>query len=520
MSFILTRLRLARIATILFSLCCTPTVFAQIEQLAHFQMPGEEMNQEPYKVVSAAHEGLLICRNLPSTENDQLEITQLDTTLNIGWRGMIPIEKNLRLLDTKVSNGILFLLFKSRAFNVGNFLILSVKISNGNYGRYIVKNMIPFTPTKFTLTKEAALISGYFNYRPLIVYFNFFDSQSKVLPGFFNEPGELTQVRPNEDGSIDVIVSGKNFEKKKCLWIRNYSNAGNLIKTVILTPEDKKSLLVGNTLTSPSDDQEIVIGVYGRNSEYSRGIFVAKIDPVGEYNIRYYNYSELEHFFNYMKASRQVRIKKRIERKRIKGRKLKFNYRFLVHDLIPYKDQFIMVGEAFFPHYTYNSTRTMSRYVASTRQMYNPLLMRDNMVFDGYQYTHAVVIGFDHEGNVLWDNSFQINEVKSMQLEKFVKIQPGKDQIAVHYLFENVLRTKIIKDSEVFEGKNKENLPVKSRRSRYPQDDGIKSSLENWYDNYFYTYGTEMTKTIGVSSKGVKKDNFQKVFFINKITYK
>jgi hypothetical protein len=516
MFFTLIKLKPASASLIVIWLCAIP-LLAQIEQLARYELPAEELGREPYKVVSAEHQGLLLCRNADNHEGGQLEIIRLDTALNETWRGIIPLENNLKLLYSEVKQEILFLLLKDRSAISGDFLIMSVQISNGNYGRHVVKNLIPFTATEFTLTNDAALIGGYFNYRPLVVYYNFIDRQSKVLPGFFNEPGELNQVRCNGDGSIDVIVSARNFEKKKCLWIRNYSSQGNLIKTIILTPEEKKTLLFGTILAS-SEDEQIVVGVYGRYTDYSRGIFVANINPMGEYGIQYYNYSELEHFFNYMKASRQKRIKERIERKKIKGRKVKFNYRFLVHEMIPYKDQFIMVGEAFYPHYTYN-TRSFGAFALSSRYS-TPLLKDNNMVFDGYQYTHAVVIGFNKKGKIVWDNSFQINDVKSMQLEEYVKIQPGEDQIAIHYLFENVLRTKIIKDSQVFEGKTKETPVSKSTRTRNKGDNVSKSVLENWYDNYFYAYGTQQANIPKVNSRGGITQDLQKVFFITKITYK
>src|SRR6185369_11103368 len=129
------------------------------------------------------------------------------------------------------------------------------------------------------------------------------------------------------------------------------------------------------------NDEQIVSGVYGRYSSYSRGIFVGVVNSVGEYTIRYYNFSELQRFFNYMKAGRERRIKNRIERRKVKGKKSKFNYRLLVHELVPYNNQYILIGEAFYPHYTYssNSFRTFNyapRYYGGSP------LYRDGLVFD------------------------------------------------------------------------------------------------------------------------------------------
>ncbi len=49
-------------------------------------------------------------------------------------------------------------------------------------------------------------------------------------------------------------------------------------------------------------------------------MFVANVDAQGGYAIKYYNYGDLERFFNYMKARREKRVKERIERRKIRGK--------------------------------------------------------------------------------------------------------------------------------------------------------------------------------------------------------
>src|SRR6185436_6217924 len=109
---------------------------------------------------------------------------------------------------------------------------------------------------------------------PIVLHFSFATGRAKVLPGFFNSPGELNQLKAYEDGSVDVIVSARNMEKKRSLWIRNYDAEGELIKTVILQPDENRNLIFGRSMKLPGGEQ-VVAGVYGRFTEYSRGIFVA-----------------------------------------------------------------------------------------------------------------------------------------------------------------------------------------------------------------------------------------------------
>ena len=253
--------------------------------------------------------------------------------------------------------------------------------------------------------------------------------------------------------------------------------------------------------------------VMGKN-DYSRGIFVAGINPAGEYATAYYNFANLQNFFSYMKAKQQKRVKNRIERKTIHGKKIKFNYRFLIHDIIPYKDQYIMVGEAFFPKYIYPSSYATAYASTPSRiwSNYSSPQSRNDLIFDGYRYTHAVVIGFDKNGKVAWDNSFEINDVKTMELQKFVKVKPEKDRIIMMYLFANTLRAKIIHGGEVIEGKSED--PMKGN---FGNESGKIKNIESeqldyWYGDYFYACGTQNLQQ--------EEGSLKRIFFINKITYK
>jgi hypothetical protein len=320
-------------------------------------------------------------------------------------------------------------------------------------------------------------------------------------------------MKVSKDGSIDIIVSTKNFEKKKCLWIRNYNEEGDLVKTTVLESKEKRNLIFGRSLKMPNNEQ-VVAGVYGRSPDYSRGIFVATINPIGEYVIRYYNFADLQNFFHYLKANQEKRIKRRIERRKVKGKNTKFNYRLLVHELVPYQNQFILLGEAFFPHYVYRS-RQYSNQISS-RGFYGSSPYNNDYVFDGYQYTHAIVIGFDEIGKVRWDNSFEINDAKSFSLEQFVKIAPSTDHISLLYLFENLIRTKIIKGNEVLEGKSADELKIFNEEGVVTKADAKTNHLDYWYNHHLFASGVQTVR----KSREKRELPFKKVFFINKISYR
>ncbi len=509
----------AWISTLFFALLAAIPVSVssgQVVQTARLEYEVTKDDAEKFKVVSLSEKGLFLYRRLYGQKDDQIEMVRVDTTLAEMWHKSINVVKQLNLVLVRRHEDNVFILLKEKNTLGGGFIIAAMRTSNGTYSIYPVQNMIPFTPTEFEITSQAALVGGYFNSRPLVLYFNFTTQQTKILPGFFNEIGELNQMKTYPDGTSDIVVCAKNPEKKKSLWIRNYDAQGDLIKSTVLEPEENKNLLFGRSVKLPNGDQ-VVAGVYGRFSEYSRGIFVAGVNPQGEYAIRYYNFSELKNFFSYMKIRRQKRIHDRIDRRNLSGKKVKFNYRFLIHDIIPYKNQYIMTGEAFYPKYVYPNT-----YNAAVRsRVYYPNTMapgsftspfyRGDLIFDGYHYTHAVVVGFDTNGKIKWDNSFEINDVKSFQLEQFVKIKPEEDRILMMYLFENALRSKVIRDSQVIEVKAKDQMkgPEGEIDTR-----GIENAqLDYWYGKYFFAAGIQKLKNKNEIGSG------KRFFFINKITY-
>ena len=500
MSTVLTCKRIQWIAL----LVCSLNGNCQISQTGRFEINLTKEEPDDYTTAGLEQNGLMLYRRHPGKKQDQIELIKIDTALRETWRGFIVVEKRMTIMQVQFHADLFFMLLKDREYLGNDFQIIAVKLATGDFGSYTVKNIIPFFPTEFMITGKAALVGGYFNNRPLVLYYNFTLQQSRILPGFFNSPGELNQIKVYEDGSLDVIVSAKNFEKKRALWIRNYDPQGELAKTTVIQPEQEKNLIFGRSLKLENGEQ-VVAGVYGRFTEYSRGIFLANVNAMGEYTIQYYNFSQLEHFFNYMKAKQQKRVRERIERKKIKGKKTKFNYRLLVHDLIFYNNQLLLVGEAFYPHYIYPRHQDMQV------SYYDPQV-RSNMIFDGYQYTHAVAVGFNKSGQLIWDNSFEINDLRTFQLRQFVKIKTEKDRILLMYLFHNVIRTKIIHDNEVLEGKTSDQMKSKFEDEVLDKESTNTDQMDYWYGNYLYAFGTQTLKN--------KQGSSRKVFFVNKITYR
>ena len=469
---------------------------AQLHQNKRLEIPIS-FDYESFDIAAAKNYGIVLYRRITNYKNDQFEIIHTDTSFHEKWRGLLPIDKGFEFAKQIAANGNLYLIFFDADFSDKSFHLYEIRLDRGTYTKYIIRNSVPFLPRVFEVNANGAIIGGYFNRTPLVLFFEFKTQKSKILPGLFNEVGELAQIKINADESFNVLISAKNYQKQQTLWLKNYDPVGKLERNVMLEPEGNNNLIFGRAIQTNSNS-EIITGVYGgKNSEFSRGLFVARLSDDGVQQIKYYSYAELENFFKYMRVKQEKRVKERIQRKKIKGKKIKFQYRFLIHELVPYKNQFILLGEAFYPRY---------------RQLDGSYGMsgRASIVFDGYQYTHAVVLGIDANGELLWDNSFEINDVRTFTLEQFVKMDAQKEKIALLYLYDNKIRTKIIQDSIVLEGKTSNQLQPRADAS----PGSSFNRLDYWYDDYFLAYGVQ-----DIGSSTFLGRNRKKVFFVSKVSY-
>lgn len=495
----------------LFLVISVAPTSAQVMQTGRFEVPIRDRS-EFFDIIPSSESGIFLHRQLAGPREDQIHIIRLDTAFRQQWAGFISVEKNYRIFGTKAFGERLYILLRYRDYTRNDLLLFMIEESDGAYIQYRIRGYIPFAPTAFEVTDRTAVIGGYYNRIPVVLHYSLIHQRSRVLPGLFTEAGELNQIKMHDDGSFDVLISAKNFARQGTIWMKSYDAEGNLLRNLPLTPQEDVHLIFGRAIKTTGEKQ-IVAGVYGnRSAEFSRGIFVATIEPSGIEQIRYYNFGDLENFFQYMKARREKRIKERIERKKIKGKRIRFNYRFLVHELVPYKNQYVLLGEAFYPRYI--TTDRMHYGVFTSYGIMPGGMFQNGRIFDGYYYTHAVVIGFDEQGNLLWDNSFEINDVKTYTLEQFVKLEVLPDRLALMYLYDNHIRTKIIRDDRVLEGKTVDPILTFRANEVVKSDASDRNKLEYWYNNYLCAYGVQ--DIVMDSPNGQRK---RRVFFINKIHY-
>ena len=135
--------------------------------------------------------------------------------------------------------------------------------------------------------------------------------------------------------------------------------------------------------------------------------------------------------------------------------------------------------------------------------------------FAGFNHTHSIIVGFNIDGDLLWDNQIEINDVNSIEEKKYTNIDLNynTDNLALIYFHKGVINVKLInRDKNIIEKKSY-NILSKNESDVIWDSEKIMEGFEHWYDNFYLAYGIQKIK----NSKDSDTKLNRRVFYINKI---
>lgn len=486
-------------------------LLAQVDQPQRIEI-DMETEENYFEIVSAGTKGLILYREVRNRETKmerKYEVFYLDTALNVIWKEYYYVHLRYFNIGFEYYGDYFYLLFQQNVNSVkADLYVVRINLGDQRFETFLIERDFPMEITEFEVIENTLIFAGYSDEKPAVVCYPFGVAQPKVLPGFYNERNKLLQVEIDSlHRKFNIVTSFRTEDKRNSISIKSFDSEGNMLMNVNLAPSGERSLLYGRSVDL-KDDFVLLVGTYTRKrSDMSRGIYLSGIAADGEHVIYYYNFADLKNFFSYLKVKKQRRVEERIQRRKIKGRKVKFSYKLIVHDVVKRGNQYIMVGEAFYPKYGHSSYGPYYAYSS----------WNDMSYFLGYHYTHAVVIGFDDKGKLLWDNSFEIKDVTTYTLKQYVHVVGSEDSFVLLYMYDNEIRSKVVYGTDLIEGKSYDDLEM-SFKENYADinTDNEYGGLENWYGSVLYAYGVEKIRNSKIPGLKSSRD----VFFINKILYK
>ncbi len=313
----------------------------------------------------------------------------------------------------------------------------------------------------------------------------------------YNGVATIQRQAPNYKArSMSTVIYHSPTRKEDHLYLKEYAG-DKLIRNLEVSPKSDRRILTGQTLHL-NRDEFLVTGTYAqayfRQKIFKRiglffsgqrlppnanGIYIAKIGYRGQVFTEFYNFAEFENFWEVYKPKVKRKVKRKQKRKEKKGKEVILNFKLLMHDVIETEDTYLLVAEVYEEEYK----REMVRDIRTG-------IMQDagREYFAGYKYTHAIAAAFNKkDGKMIWDNSFPINNILSMNLEERVEVLPGPDSTIMIYSQGPYLQSRTIQGGEVLEPREIKKMTGEFSGGRI----GFESDIVHWYDNYFLAWGYE-----------------------------
>ncbi len=468
-------------------------------------------------------------------EKDMLQwhIALYDAGLKNIWKKQLPVKEFWKLVDFQITDSLLFLFF-SRNIDQNYQELLFFRF-NGYTGTHDYALAKPEMRSNITLmkaldnntiflgghTRRSSMQNCYHSCSklaliPLIVGLMPTDQQAVLLKlDFENAELQLCKYESAPYGnvrSMELVKSQKKVRflveevhknNQQRLVMLTYEKSGQQTNRTVLESDEKDRNLLSGVISSINAEKQIVIGTYNNSGakaarkaanafmRSASGLYFASFENGRQRGIYYYNFTDFDNFIKGMNPKMASKVLKRKKRKEAQGKELTFEYQFLFHDLLQKDNQLIALIEAYYPSYHteyYTSIDYYGRPVSYSRE-----------VFDGYQYTSAILAGFDLNGKLLWNHSLDMSEILTFDLRKRIRLMiSGDNSLIMVYVHRGKIITKTINQNNIVEDTEEIELTEIAipKNVKIIQDDIIY-----WYQNYFLTYELKRIKDIKKKNK-------------------
>jgi hypothetical protein len=490
------------IGTWMILLFCPCILLAQLQEVSRFEQKIPKKLDYTFDVLPLVREKKVIVfgeRENWEEYNKRRKyyFKLLDSTLKQTDEKEYPIDRKWIYEGKYTDSTHLYLLFYTD--NHKEFAIITYKPGEEVDFR---QGEVPFmfTPSSFVVFGNNAFLIGRNRGKDVMIDFSFFDNSVKIVPAYFDDKYDIKNIEINRQESIANVLIQETKRGDKSFYIRRLLSNGKQISENKFTfdkekyPTDLEPFTINN--------EHYLIGLYGEGQThiYSQGWIWTKYDPENPKQpyILQKSFDFVKNFFVYLpRKNSQERERNKVLKMQEKGKSYRYKLRFRLHKPVFYNNQIIVVAESFHTAYQYNNTT----YLPLPNTYTNPTWMnsvassnrnwRYGASVPTYQFVHAIVLAFDLQGELLWDNAIRIKDITSASLKEYVTVSLQKDKTILLQCHERGINMKVCRQNEVIY--EAEDVPYQKEYNVLPRKEDKIKPTENqvfaWFDDYVLVSG-------------------------------
>jgi|GEM_PF-5175642 len=500
-------------------------ITGQVVQTDRVELPFK-YTEENYLLASAGNRGLILFRESKEkvSKKQPWEIIMLDTTLTEKLNITAEVDYKYSIMGYEYRGGHFYLLFNNDNSSRSDLYLVKISIEDGAITHHEIDNELTMEPSHLLINDQAIVLGGYINFRPTFIVFDYVNDNVKVVPGFFNKRSEVLDFNYDEEhDSYNVLMAQKSVLNHNGLAIKSFDSRAKVLVDEKYEFDNNWRALNGKVIISESN-KIVVSGSFATNSSYySQGYYFGNLAPGAGLLMKYIGFSELSHFFDYMKPRRAEKIKTKINNSKASNKPYEYKAQAYVHHLNEQDGEFLLISELYKPEFRngnssiatgfYNNTDTNYRNRTGQKYVNRHSRLTNTEGASHISYHESVVLGLDGSGKLIWDQSLSLDDVETLSLEQVAEVYKKDKNGVLIYKKEGELVYKTFDlsqessvDSSVVINTFKEHDEVSQHSER-------QGKVQYWYDNNFIVWGYQKV----TNDQFAQADKKRNIFFINKL---
>ncbi|TAE00070.1 MAG: hypothetical protein EAZ97_07030 [Bacteroidetes bacterium] len=490
--------------------------------LKRAEIPFSKVVGANYSLVHSSEKGILLMLESQETELTSTEkeiiFSKYDSALNPIWTATISVGYLAIMQKHCLDGDDLFFLIKNKK---NDYNIIKINLQNGLISLLNYKKLLEIDISHFEVANGILFLGGTVDNMTVVLQYDYKNSRSpKVLPSIWQEKVSLNTLIVDQKKESVLVITSEKSNSNSDLFFYSYDLNGKLLNKWVKKGNNEHSFLAFKTFV-PNSEELYLFGTYALGKrDKAQGFYVSRFSNAEENFTYFYDFSSLNNFFNHLGEKGKEKLLEKVKNKEQKGKVFIHEEDVFLHDLEIKEDRIYLTAELYVTDlagYELNPAQTMQRTINESKmsgadRFYKTLGMDQHQkaIYEGkalYAYKSAVICGFDKTGKLLWDNDFDYQKLKYVELSPVLQNIFSQDSITMlHWQDQNLLLKRsygnfTLDSLQKFEPK----LLDKHERVEYAE----REKIIFWYKNYFLIYGFhEITD---------KENKRRKVFYLVKI---
>jgi len=477
------------------------------------------LNSDIYELVPLGNQGFLVffeTRDVAGEGSKNWLFTFYNPSFAEIWKVNIPVVTDASYQNYIQNDSLLYLFFlNSDKVKPGtdNFQLLTLDLAKGL--SFETKGNLPAESTfvKFCIAGTRVFLGLNLKNEQVAIY------SIDLKSGPINE---FRITYPDENFIEDIVYDP--FHSQVISIVSNYlARRQNKMFMLVLSVDagfiydmEVSPVLTGKYLNTSKiyiidSTHQFLLGTYGSMAskmpsvnEYfgieSTGVFATRICEKKQEFMNYYNFMEFHNLKAGVSARDYYRLQKKKERE---TPEYSMNYELLTHDPELHDSTLVLMLEAFYPEFRTVSDISYDYWGRPVTHTYT--------VFEGYRFFNSILAGFNLNGELVWDNSLEINVSTANRLDKKAAYFFDGEPAILFYNDGSKISYRICLKNAELEPFTKLDLETSEFGDKITSIG--QNRLIHWYDYYFLAYGYHTIRNNLLAEK-----NERTVFYINKIS--